>query len=90
MSPLETTTTTTTTTTHHVLDGWPRHGPSVEVLLQEGSARVEIAVVELVRDAPSQGTELSTLLEVWADDGNDAITHDEKKNKMLLTRVYYY
>lgn len=47
---------------HHILHGRPRHGPGVKVLLQEGSARVEVAVVELVRDAPSQRTELSPLL----------------------------
>lgn len=69
MSPLETT--TTATTTHHVLDGWPRHRPSVKVLLQKGSARVEVAVVKLVRDTPSQRTKLSTLLEVWAADGTE-------------------
>lgn len=34
------------------------------MLLQKGGASVEVAVVELVRDAPPERPELSTLLEM--------------------------
>lgn len=48
--------------THHVLYGWPRHGPGIEVLLQKGGARVEVTIVKLVWDAPPQWAEFSALL----------------------------
>lgn len=48
--------------TYHVLHSWPRHRPGIEVLLQKRGARVEVAVVKLVRDAPPQRAELSALL----------------------------
>ena len=46
---------------HHVLERRPREGPLVEVLLEEGDARVEVTVVELVRHAPAEGAELAPL-----------------------------
>ena len=71
---------------HHVLKGRPRHGPSVQVLFQESGARGEIAVVELIRDAPPQGTKLSPILEVLAANDKDEIRHDQQK-ETLLARV---
>mmetsp|Transcript_29932 Transcript_29932/g.95642 ORF Transcript_29932/g.95642 Transcript_29932/m.95642 type:complete len:347 (-) Transcript_29932:4443-5483(-) len=50
---------------HHVLKRGPAQRTSVQVLLQEVDARLQISIVELVRDAPSQRTELPPLL----DDG---------------------
>lgn len=49
--------------THHVLYGWPRDRPGVEVLFQERSARIEVSIVELVRNAPPQRTKFSPFLE---------------------------
>ena len=47
---------------HHVLESRPRDRSVVQVLLQEENAGGEVAVVVLVGDTPTEGSELSSFL----------------------------